>query len=159
MPLFGKKKEEIEKEVKDIEEIKRAIEPAQPAPKIEEKPILPEKPVSAPLFVKLDKYKRILDSISELRKMINSIQEAFASLIELENLKRENLKIIQNAIGTTERRLSALDSEFLRPPGYGEETRKETFVSEDATSESLEPGIADLKAQVEQLKSELANIK
>jgi hypothetical protein len=152
MPLFGRKKEEIEKEIKDIEEIKKTIEPIEALPKIEEKIPEPERPAFAPLFVKLDRYKIILDSLTELRTMITAIKNAFASLIELETLKRENLKIIQNAIGKVERRLAALDSEFLRPAGYEEEVAPEVYTSE------LEPSIADLKSQVEKLKSELKSI-
>lgn len=152
MPLFGRKKEEIEKEIKDIEEIKKAIEPTETLPKTEEKPSEPERPAFAPLFVKLDRYKTILDSLAELKTTIAAIKNAFVSLIELENLKRENLKIIQNAIGKVEKKLVSLDSEFLRPSGY-EEVHSEFY------SIDLEPSIADLKSQIEKLKSELESIR
>jgi len=152
MPLFGRKKEEIEKEIKDIEEIKQAIEPLK-APKIEEKIPEPEKPTSAPLFIKLDKYRKILDSLTELKTALEAIKNAFATLNELEKLKAESLKAIENAVEKVGKKTIALDSEFLRPSGYQEEVPSELF-----TTESLGLTITDLRSHIEQIKSELQSM-
>ncbi len=152
MPLFGRKKEQIEKEIKDIEEIKQAIEPVK-APKIEEKIPELEKPTFAPLFVKLDKYRKILDSLTELKTALEAINNAFTTLNELEKLKAESLKAIENAVEKVGKKTIALDSEFLRPSGYQEEVPSELLATE-----SLGSTITDLKSQIEQIKSELQSV-
>jgi len=159
MPIFGRRKEAEEK----IQELKKAIEmPVEkietPLEKIEpekkvvepEEIIEPEKSSFAPLFVKLDRYKKILNFMNEIKLTMITIRNAFSVLSELDKLRGENLKMIKDALEKLDKRLLSLDSEFLRPTGFHEE-----FVPDMYTAQSLEGIITDLKSQVEQLKAEL----
>lgn len=169
MPIFGRKKEAEEK----IQELKKAIEmPIEraeaavekieaPVEKIEpekktvepEEAVEAEKPSFAPLFIKLDRYKKILSSMNEIKLTMVTIKNAFSVLSELDKLRAENLKMIKGALEKLDKKLLSLDSEFLRPTGFREE-----FIPDMYTAESLEGIIADLKSQVEQLKAELQSM-
>jgi chromosome segregation ATPase len=158
MPLFGRKKEPK----KEIEEIKEVIEkPKLPKfPEIEEKPPEikapePEKPAFAPLFVKLDRYKKILDSIAELKSILEAVRNAFDALNELERLRSETVKSIQSTIEKVNKKMVSLDSEFIRPSGYEKGVSEEIPIE---APESLKGTISDLRSQIERLKSELQDI-
>lgn len=181
MPIFGKKREmgkgftpiervkklisnnvpegeiieTLRKEGFSAEEIDKAfVEAIKVIPEVqaplEEKEI--KKPEVAPLFVKLEKYKQILSDLGGLRTTITAIKNAFSLLNELDKLRYENMKMIQNAIETVDKKLIALDLEFLRPAGFQEE------LPSDVYDESLESELKSLKSQVDQLKSELEGI-
>jgi len=163
----------VEKLSDPIEMLKRSVEIPMPkqstkqvAMPVEvkiEQPLLPqkqpeekheeqqkEKTTFAPLFVKIDRYKHILDTLTELKTTIVTIKNAFVVLNELESLKDDSFKSIQNAIDKMDKRLIALDSEFLRPTGFHEE-----FPPEMYSRENLEGVLEDLKTQVEELRSQM----
>jgi len=109
-----------------------------------------EKSSFAPLFVKLDKYKQILNSLVELKTTIAAMKNAFSVLNELERLKMESLKMIESSIDKMDKKLVSLDSEFLRPSGFHEEMPPELY-----SSENLGGVLTDLRSQIEQLRSEI----
>ena len=155
MPLFGRK-EDVKEEIQDIE--KAIEETVEALPKFEEKPIKkiiqePERPAFAPLFVKLDRYNKILSSLSELKTTLVAIKNAFVLLNEVERLRQESLMVIENAIQSIDKKLIALDSEFLKPASYRGEAPVEIH-----TTEGLEGSLTDLRSRIEKLKSELQSI-
>lgn len=172
MPLFGKKKEKtVPKEVipplPTIEKIMpietprptEKIIPLPPKPENIEKPkeIKPEReaerPMFAPLFVKIDRYRQILNAIGYLKTSMVIIRNSLLTLNELDKAREETMKIIQEALEKTEKKISELDSELVRPSGYHELEKPEY---QDV--ETIEATIADLKGQIEQLKSEVESM-
>jgi hypothetical protein len=142
---------------KEVEEKPKEIQEKQKPPQklLQEPPQEPpqEVPTSAPLFIKLDRYKRILNSMEELKTILAIIKNSFSMLSELEKLRDESLRLIENAIEEVDRKMSVLDSEFLRPSGYKEELSEEAYGVED-----LETTLAGLRDQVSQLKSDLESL-
>ena len=118
-----------------------------------ERKVEKERPVFAPLFVKIDRYRNILNSLGQLRTSIVMIRNSFATLNELEKARFETLKLIEEAVGRVENKLSALDSELIRPAGYHSEVSPEY---QDV--ETVQATVADLKGQIDQLKSQLEHI-
>jgi len=226
MALFGRKKEEVKKELEDIQQIKEAIEPSdmpsvskveapsvteqwlkevgagsagnssQPGqpnewatqqlmsgqiPKVEtfqtqnvmgggvssavmQKSSMAEIPESVPLFIKLDRYKNILHTISDLKSTVTKVKNAFQMFSEMERVKAQNLRVLEAAVQKVEARLADLDSEFLRPVGLKEkevEQPQEFSVVEEAQNgsngndEGLHGMISDLRVQISKLKEEL----
>ena len=111
-----------------------------------------EKETIAPLFVKLDKYRQILDTLSELKLIIDSLKNSFLTLKEIEGLLKENLSIVEKTIQNFEKKFLKLNSYFLRPASYKEEV-EEFFEVKD-----LETSISQLKSQIEELKAELQSV-
>lgn len=160
MPIFGRKKE--------IEEVKEAVEGHPEFPeelrkedtveklmkKVEKQPVEkePERPAFAPLFVKIDRYRHILNTLQYMKTTMNLIKNTFSVLNELEKIRAENIKLIQNTIEKVDKKLLTLDSEFMRPSGFIEE------IPEVHDVEGLESTLVELRNQVNQLKAELQSL-
>jgi len=146
MPLFGRKKVE-EKIPEEFEEFRELMK----RPEVEKEEEL-LKPTSAPLFVKLDRYKNILDAINEIKMTMLKMKNALAILSDLDNLRSENLKMIKDATDVMDKKIESLDLEFLKPSGLQEKLPPEVY------AEGLEDVLSNLKTQVSQLKSELQSM-
>jgi len=152
MAIFGKRKKE-EVKLPTIEELlqEKHTEGFMQGPVQEFKQELSVNHEStAPLFVKVEKYEQIFSSINELKSCLANMKSAFIVLNRLENLKKESLDVLQETIENSERKLSFLNSELLKPSGYEEEIRTERYKVED-----LEGILDELRSQVNHLKSEL----
>jgi hypothetical protein len=114
----------------------------------------PERPAFAPLFVKIDRYRQILNSIGYLKTTMIMIKNSLMTLNELDRAREETFKLIQDAVGKLEGRLSTLDQELIRPSGYHEINEKPEY--QDV--ETVEATVADLKGQIEQLRAELQSM-
>lgn len=155
MPLFGKKKTETSEVRKDVEETKKVVEQQTPPQKVEHKEEKePERPAFAPLFVKIDRYRSILNSLGYLKTALVMVKNSFATLNELERARNQTLDVIQKALEKIEKKISSLDIELVRPAGFHEPT--EAIEYHDV--ETIEATIADLKGQIDQLKAELENM-
>ncbi len=119
----------------------------------EEKMIEGKKTTSAPLFVKLDQYRAVLNTISDLKMTVIMVKNALALQKEFEGLRDENRRLMEAAINKIDKKIVMLDSEFLRPQGFEEE-----FPPPIYETEGLEGVVTDLKKQIEGLKLELQTI-
>ena len=174
MPLFGKKKEEDNKQgeeiisevnrllqdsgVKRVENLERTAQAAtksnvQVAEKIGVEKEKLERPPFAPLFVKLDRYRAILNTLGYLKTAIMMMKNSFVTMGELERAREQTVGVLREGMEKIEEKLVSLDSELIRPAGYHEATVPEELVYQD--TETVEATIADLKGQIDQLKFEL----
>ncbi len=169
MPLFGKKKEKVDdqkmKEIfAQVDEILKNS-PAQPAEeKDQPKPAEPQKPADAveervdrptfaPLFVKIDRYRQILNTLGYLKTAMIMIKNSFVTLNELERARLETSSLIKEALEKIDKKISALDTELIRPAGFHDTAQSEKLEYQDV--ETVEATVADLKGQIDQLKAEL----
>jgi predicted RNase H-like nuclease (RuvC/YqgF family) len=143
MVLFGWKKTKPleEKETKAGGEIKTLV-PSQPA----------IQPASAPLFVKLEKYKTIESNLNELKLNLDTLKNSFSIFKEVESVKGKNIEIIQEALVKMEKNVSALLTEFARPLEINEEIRETPELT------NLSKTLANLKNQIDQLKAQLEKL-
>jgi len=167
--FFGKKRnekdvkkvEEVVKERKFPEEIRkiadiRKIEEVTPTkgevpvPKVTEEV---KKETFAPLFVKIERYRFLLDTIKDIKSTILMMKHALEVQKQVEELRNENRKFLETAIDKINKEILSLDSDFLRPRGY-----KEGFTPPVHKTENLEGVVENLKKQIEGLKSELKTI-
>jgi hypothetical protein len=112
-----------------------------------------KKQTFAPLFVKIDKYRSVLNSINDLKTTVIMIKNALGLQKEIEGLRDENRRLMEAAINKIDKKIVMLDAEFLRPQGFEEE-----FPPQIYETEGLEGVVTDLKKQIEGLKSELQTI-
>ncbi len=131
-----------------MSEFTERIEPEMP-----ERISRPEPIVSAPLFVKIEKYRNVLNTLNDLKTTVLMLKNALVVQKELERTRDENVNLIQLGINKIDKKLLALDAEFLRPRGYIEQLP--THMHE---SEGLEGAVDNLKSQIDDLKSELETV-
>lgn len=111
-----------------------------------------EKQSFAPLFVKIDRYRNILRSLAELKTTLALAKSALSTLDQMERIKYDNLNLLTGVMNKIEKKLTALDSEFLRPTGFQEQT------NDIGEVESLQGVISDLQSQIQELKNEMQQV-
>ena len=177
MTLFRKKKNEedvkkvkeiveerkIPEEIKEIINTRRKLEEVKTPKSIDESKPVEEVPVPrstevakktfAPLFVKIERYKFVLDAINDLKAMIIRMKNILQVQKQIEAMRDENRRLLESAVDKIDKKILSLDSELLRPRGYNEE-----FSPPMHETENLEGAVDDLKKQIEGLKSELKTI-
>jgi hypothetical protein len=121
-----------------------------------------ERPSFAPLFIKIDRYRQILSAVGHLKTTMIMIKNSLITLNELDKARDETFKLVQDAIEKLEGRLDSLDQELVRPSGFQDRVPTTTHDVIEKPQyqdvETIEATIADLKGQIEQLKSELDSV-
>ncbi|MEM5799047.1 MAG: hypothetical protein QXZ43_00025 [Candidatus Aenigmatarchaeota archaeon] len=154
MVILKKKKEET----MDFKEIKEIVEDKD---KNETKIINVEKPKEAqqiekksvPLFVKLDKYKNILDILNDMKSILFFAKNTLAVQKQIELLLEENKKLLEDSITRLDQKLLYLEKELTKPGLY--ETKIEDTQKQNKDLDSV---LEELKKQIESLKIDLKNI-
>ena len=95
----------------------------------------------------------MLNLLNDLKTTVIVIKSAILIQKEVERLGSENRNLIESAINKIDKKILSLDSEFMRPRGFEEETTPTLRESRD-----LEGVVDDLKKQIGDLKSELKGI-
>ena len=120
-----------------------------PEPIEEEEPEIKKETQFAPLFIKLDRYKNILHQVSELKMTMLTVKNTLAVITEMDKLKAESMKMIQDAVERVDKKLAALDTELIKPSGYHD------MVPQQIARESLQSELDELKGQIEALRFEM----
>lgn len=110
---------------------------------------------SAPLFVKVDKYNDILDSLQQTRALISGIKPVFNLLAEVEGVRKEALESLRITIQKIEKNVTILDSEMSRP---GEPIIGASQMS-NQDARHVETSLNQLQNNLSSLKSELERMK
>ena len=106
----------------------------------------------APVFVKIDKYRSILNSMNYLKTSMVMLKNTFTVLSELEKIRDENIRLMMDMMGKIEKRLATLDAEFLRPSGFTEE------MDDLHDVEGIESTLTDLHGQIEEMRTQLDSL-
>lgn len=105
----------------------------------------------APVFVKVSKYRDILNSVNYLKMGFNLIKNQIAILSKLQKLQKENMELIYAVLGRVSTQLNKLDSDFTKPVDF----IKEVSEMEVEEANELKKTISDLKIQIDRLRSEV----
>jgi len=108
----------------------------------------------APVFVKISKYKDIMNTVNYLKMSFTVLKNQVAILSKLENLQRQNMKLMYSVLDKTNNQLNKLGTDFSKPVDFMKE------VSEFKVQEvnQLESTINDLKAQIDKLNVEVESM-
>lgn len=163
MAIF-KKPRETEEKMNDVRELKRTVEePMKETPEPIHENIAPVKKVetltSIPLFVKIDRYKDLLDIMNDIKSVVFLAKNTLTIQKQIETLVDENRRLIEEAVKKIDERIAMLDTELTKPAtfekiGYDKPQR----VVGEIPDKSLENVVSDLKRQIESLKLDLKNI-
>ncbi len=146
----------------DLEEIKREIsrkpmnEPmaseSLPHEIIDIEKMIEEIPRVAPLFVKVEKYKEILEDIQRLKVSLKNLQFLLAFKEQIKKIDSEAdelmLKSIQNFSQTT----NHFSMNFAIPRGV-------SYIPKPPTEEKADETVSDLGEKISRLREELERIR
>ncbi len=153
--MLFRKKDDYRSEMQDIKDIME--EPLEEIPTSQ--PHIASSAVrqdfSAPLFIKVDKYKEVLSTVQEIKLFISVLKQFFAVIHEAEAVKSNAISIMQATIQRVEKSITEIDTELLRPKGIS--------ISEmgGATPEimQLENTLTDMQKQISNLRQHLQGAK
>ena len=129
--------------------------PEPPKPVEQPKMMREEKPTVAPLFVKIERYRQILNTIGTLKTSLIVVKNSLDTLDQIEKARDQVYSIVTDVVGRMDEKLVNLDNELLRPAGF--------HTPSDASPEqqdvrSIEATVSELRGQIDQLRSELGKM-
>ncbi len=134
-------------------QVKEALEQPYTDEYREEEIIQDTAQMSAPLFVKVEKYREVLSDIQEMKVFIYGMKQLFGVLSELEAVRGDALKILRATVQRLEKNVTEVDSELLRPKGFELEAQGEMEIRH------IEDSLSDLQKQLASLKKELQELR
>ena len=113
-----------------------------------------------PLFIKLDKYRDLVNSLAQLKALTQMIKNSIAALERLQKTQMETISMIKKTLANAEQKINKINSELVKPPMVPFiSTVPELGTEEYQEIESINATVSNLKEQIEQLKQELSNFK
>jgi len=103
----------------------------------------------APIFVKVEKYKEVLEELQEIKSYIGTIKQLFLMMSELEATRSDAMNIMKASVQRLEKAISEVDTELLRPVGY------EAFPHGEIEIRHIEDSLINLQRQLSTLRQEL----
>jgi len=103
-----------------------------------------------PLFIKIDKYRELVQNIKDLRSHALSLRDALDALTDIEKEFRNGISITQNSLDNFNNVITILDSKLLRV-GAEEEVIE--------VPKEMDDYVKDLYDHVERIKHDLKTIK
>jgi len=108
--------------------------------------------ISAPLFVKVEKYREILSSVQEMKIFISGVRQLFNMLNELEAVRGDAIKIMRATVQRLEKGVLEIDTELLRPRGLIAEARGEEASHIESSLSELQKQLGDLRRELQEMK-------
>ncbi len=128
----------------DIREIKEAIQDDY------SEPVMPPSS-SAPLFVKVDKYREVLTSIQEMKIFLSGLKQIFSVMNEIETMRTDSINILRATMQRLEKTVVEIDTELLRPRGVD----MSSLTAGEGEMRHIESSLDDLQKQLHHLKKDL----
>lgn len=108
----------------------------------------------APVFVKVSKYKDILNTVNYLKMGFSVMKNQISILSKLMRIEKDNMDLLYQALEKVSGQLAKLDSDFTKPVDFMSEVAN--MKAQDVSG--LERTMDDLKAQIEKLKGEVETL-
>ncbi|MBI2579495.1 MAG: hypothetical protein HYW27_01200 [Candidatus Aenigmarchaeota archaeon] len=142
------------REKDDFKEIKDAVEEPSDYKEYDEEPLMERSMGSAPLFVKIDKYKDVISEIQEMKSFMSNIKQVFSVLHETDGIRSDALKVMRASIQRLEKSVLEIDAELVRPKGLSMED-----IQGREEAGHIENSLTDLQKQLSELKRELQDMR
>ena len=149
---FGKKK-------KDMEEIKKEVEPpapvitrpVEPLPKAIDIPTVTEPKSFAPLYIKVDRYREVLQKVQKLKAIINNINTLLALQDQMDQARGDASVALKKNLEEFASTAAALDQELVRPQSF------EPYIKETGV-QNVEGYTRELQDEISKMKEQLGKI-
>jgi hypothetical protein len=146
----------------DIEAIKREVfrKPqnellaSNPLPHeiIDIEKMIEDTPKIAPLFVKIEKYKEILESIQKLKMSMKNIQFLLSFKEQIKKIDTESDELLLRTIQGLSQAVNVFSINFAIPRGV-------SYVPRPPLEERVDSSVSDLGTKITKLREELEKIK
>lgn len=164
---FFRRNSEEKKPQYNTEEIKQAIEKPVPTSSVvicakHQMPIdkcaslhiqLPKEevvvPETAPLFVKVEKYKEIVGSVNETKRFLTGIKQLFLVMNELQGIQQDSINMLKTSVQRLEKSIEWVDHSLVRPIGFEEPPHGEMEVRQ------IEQSLLELQREISNLRKDL----
>lgn len=153
---FGKKNKEDE-----MAKVKREIQPTAPVIKRQEEPrelkaidmpSVAEPKSFAPLYIKVDKYREVLQKVQKMRTLINNIRSLALLQDQIAKAREDASIALKKNIDDFENTAAQLDQELVRPQHF------EPYIKETGV-QSVEGYTQELQGEVDKIKKQLGNFQ
>jgi hypothetical protein len=118
-------------------------------------PAQPERETSAPLFVKIDKYREVLKGVQEMKLFVSGVKQTFVVLQEIEALRADAINIMRATVQKLDKSITEMDAELLRPKGV---SLNDMGVAA-AEVHHLESTLTDLQKQLGTLRRDMEGLR
>ena len=145
----------------DLEEIKKEVsrkslpEPiaSRPLPHeiIDLEKMIEDTPKMAPLFVKLEKYKEILDSIQKLKTTLKNVQFLLALRDHVKKIELESDDLLMKSVQNISQLTNDFSMNFAVPRGVN-------YIPKPPIEEQVDSSVSDLGTRITKLREELEKI-
>ncbi|MFP4116282.1 MAG: hypothetical protein ACLFTQ_03735 [Candidatus Aenigmatarchaeota archaeon] len=105
----------------------------------------------APLFVKIDKYKKVLQNLEQVRSSLDDLSQLFELMNQVDEVKRKGMKELRHGMSGLTDTLISMDEKFIRPEGA------EEVITEPETGTSKT--VRELQSDLRQLRDKLERIE
>jgi hypothetical protein len=112
------------------------------------------KMLSPPVFVKIDRYRELLEDVQKMRSYSLGLRDALDAMAELEKEFKTAMSITNKVLDKLNILISSLDMKLLKKPG---ETPEESMSSIKPPPE-IEGYVKNIYEQIERLKGELQSL-
>ena len=109
---------------------------------------------SPPVFVKIDRYRELLEDVQKMRSYSLGLRDALDAMAELEKEFKTAMSITNKVLDKLNILISSLDMKLLKKPG---ETPEESMSSIKPPPE-IEGYVKNIYEQIERLKGELQSL-
>jgi len=153
LELIREKREEIKPEAISAPPKKPAAE--EKKVEVKEEEFHPEEGEFAPLFIKVERYRQVLQNLEELKVFNKNIGRLLQISQELEGIRRDNLATLFKMFQKVNEKIESLYSGLLKPSSLkvpGVEARVEITKLDDVL-EDLKKEITILRDEIEKIKS------
>lgn len=107
---------------------------------------------SAPLFVKIDRYKELLSYLHLLRLGMTNLKDLMCVLKTTQEMLKETNGALELTIEKTNAYLSSMDTELLKPRGI------DIDIEEDSRRTEMRMTLEELNIHLEKLRQEVRSI-
>ena len=146
----------------DFEEIKKEVsrkslpEPiaSNPLPHeiIDLERMIEETPKIAPLFVKIEKYKEILESIHKLKTTLKNIQFLLAFKEQVKKIDMESDELLIKSMQNVNQFTNEFSMNFAVPRGIN-------YIPKPPLEEQVDSSVSDIGSKITRLREELDKIR
>ena len=114
--------------------------------------MIEETPKIAPLFVKIDKYKDILDSVQKLKLSLKNIQFLLAFKEQIKRIDTENDELLHKSLHNLNQLIGQFSTNFTIP-------RSMNYVPKPMAEPRVDESVSDLGEKITKLREELDKIR